>query len=34
MNEIKCPKCNELFQIDESKYAEIGKQIRNSDRRK
>ena len=29
MQEIKCPKCGEVFQIDEAGYAEIVKQIRN-----
>ncbi len=28
MNEIKCPKCGKIFQIDESDYASIVKQIR------
>ena len=31
MQEIKCPKCGELFQIDESGYAQIVKQIRDSE---
>ena len=29
MQEIKCPKCGEVFQIDEAGYAEIVKQFRN-----
>ena len=29
MHEIKCPKCGELFQIDESGYAELLSQVRN-----
>lgn len=29
MNEIKCPKCGTVFQIDESDYDSIVKQIRN-----
>ena len=29
MQEIKCPKCGEVFQIDGAGYAEIVKQIRN-----
>lgn len=29
MNEIKCPKCGQLFQIDESNYENIVSQIRN-----
>ena len=28
MQEIKCPKCGEVFQIDEAGYAEIVKQVR------
>ena len=29
MQELKCPKCGEAFQIDEAGYAETAKQIRN-----
>lgn len=29
MHEIKCPKCGEIFQVDESGYAAIVKQIRD-----
>ena len=29
MNEIKCPKCGNIFKVDESDYAELVKQIRN-----
>lgn len=29
MNEIKCPNCGEIFEIDESKYLEIVAQVRN-----
>ena len=29
MQEIKCPKCGEVFQIDEAGYAEIVKQVRD-----
>lgn len=29
MQEIKCPKCGELFQIDEAGYAQIVKQVRD-----
>lgn len=29
MNKIKCPKCGEVFQIDESSYAQILSQVRN-----
>lgn len=31
MKEIKCPKCGEIFQVDESGYAEIVKQIRDKE---
>ncbi|MBQ8982195.1 MAG: hypothetical protein IJ079_01300, partial [Lachnospiraceae bacterium] len=31
MNEIKCPKCGEVFQVDESGYAAIAKQIRDKE---
>lgn len=31
MNEIKCPKCGELFQIDESGYAELQKSVRDAE---
>ena len=31
MQEIKCPKCGEVFQIDEAGYAEIVKQVRNKE---
>lgn len=31
MKEIKCPKCGEIFQIDESGYAEILKNVRNDE---
>lgn len=31
MNEIKCPKCGEVFQIDEASYASIVKQVRDSE---
>ena len=29
MHEIKCPKCGEVFQVDESGYAEVLSQVRN-----
>ena len=29
MQEIKCPKCGEVFQVDESGYAAIVKQVRD-----
>lgn len=31
MNQIKCPKCGEVFQIDESAYAEILSQVREEE---
>ena len=31
MNEIKCPKCGEVFQIDEASYASILKQVRDEE---
>ena len=31
MYEIKCPKCNEVFKVDESGYNEIVTQIRNKE---
>ena len=31
MNEIKCPKCGTQFQIDESDYESIVKQIRDKE---
>ena len=31
MNEIKCPKCGEVFQIDEASYATIVKQVRDTE---
>lgn len=31
MQEIKCPKCGEFFQIDESGYASIVKQVRDNE---
>ena len=30
-NEIKCPKCGEIFQVDEEGYAAIVKQVRDSE---
>lgn len=29
MNEIKCPKCGNVFKVDESDYAELIRQVRN-----
>ena len=31
MQEIKCPKCGEIFQVDESGYASIVKQVRDKE---
>ena len=31
MQEIKCPKCGEVFQVDESGYAEIVRQVRDKE---
>lgn len=31
MNEIKCPKCGEIFTIDEASYASIVKQVRDNE---
>jgi len=31
MNEIKCPNCNKVFQVDESGYAQIVQQVRDSE---
>ena len=30
-NEIKCPKCGEIFQVDETLYTAIVKQVRNKE---
>ena len=32
MNEIKCPNCGTIFQIDESHYYELLKQVKNTER--
>lgn len=29
MNEIKCPKCGQVFQVDQSGYAAIVRQVRD-----
>ena len=29
MSELKCPKCGEVFQVDESEYLSIAKQVRD-----
>ena len=31
MNQIKCPKCNEIFKIDETGYSDILKQVRDKE---
>ena len=31
MHELKCPKCGSAFTIDEAGYADILKQVRDSD---
>ena len=31
MNKIKCPKCGEVFQVDEAGYAAIAKQVRDKE---
>ena len=31
MNEIKCPKCGEVFQVDEAGYAAIVKQVKDKE---
>ena len=31
MNEIRCPKCGEIFVVDETGYAAIARQIRDSE---
>ena len=31
MHEIKCPRCGEIFQVDESGYAAIVKQVRDQE---
>ena len=31
MNEIKCPKCNQVFKVDESGFADIVKQVRDEE---
>lgn len=29
--EIKCPKCGEVFSVDETNYAQIAKQVRDAE---
>lgn len=31
MNDIKCPKCNEVFKVDQAGYADIQKQVRDEE---
>jgi hypothetical protein len=31
MNEIECPKCHTVFQMDEAGYAEIARQVRDAE---
>ena len=31
MHEIKCPKCGEVFKVDESSYAEILNQVKSNE---
>lgn len=31
MQEIRCPNCGEVFQVDESGYAQIAQQVRDSE---
>ncbi|MDY4989109.1 MAG: MJ0042-type zinc finger domain-containing protein, partial [Ellagibacter isourolithinifaciens] len=31
MNEIKCPHCGTVFQVDESGFADIVKQVRDAE---
>ena len=31
MNEIKCPKCGEVFKIDAANYESITKQVRDKE---
>ena len=31
MKEIRCPKCHEVFNVDQATYAEILSQVRNSE---
>ena len=31
MNELKCPHCGEVFQVDESGYASIAQQVRDQE---
>lgn len=31
MQEIRCPKCKEVFQVDETSYAQIANQVRDKE---
>ena len=31
MQEMKCPNCGEVFQVDESGYAQLVKQVRDKE---
>ena len=31
MNEIKCPQCGTVFQVDEQGYADIARQVRDQE---
>ena len=31
MNEIRCPKCNEVFQVNESDFEQILRQVRDEE---
>ena len=31
MEEIKCPRCGEVFQVDDSGYAKIAQQVRDKE---
>ena len=33
MAEIRCPHCGEVFQVDETEYAQIVRQVRDADRK-
>ena len=31
MQELRCPNCGEVFQVDETGYAQIARQVRDSE---
>lgn len=31
MQEIRCPRCGEVFQVDETGYAQIAQQVRDKE---